>query len=191
MEFFFFSYLNIGGCTKDILHDAQCRRDASSFASNETFTKRIYAVSEYLLESGEIAAISHSRRIFRRFVPSLRLSLSRLSENFILKFRSIWSSSFGSGLGYLRPLGIHGRADGSARSLARSLARSFALPRGAVQQEKMARFLALFLTAAYECARARSRAACICRGHGSGCGARMRAAPRPCTLRRVARARFS
>lgn len=45
---------------------------------------------------------------------------------------------------------------------------------GAVQQEKMARFLALFLTAAYER---------MCRGHGSGCGARANERE---TLRRVA-----
>lgn len=62
--------------------------------------------------------------------------------------------------------GSLGRSCNRRTEAQRSLAHSSSAPMPVpvpVQQEKMARFLALFLTAAYECT------ACICWGHGSGC----------------------
>jgi hypothetical protein len=110
--------------------------------------------------------------------PSFLFSSSSLFSREVLRRRSEISQHLAGlgrlGSGYLPPLvcpfiyRTDGQTDGSARSLFFRASVRY----GAVQQEKMARFLALFLTAAYECA----RAACICRGHGSGCRARTRAA---------------
>lgn len=148
--------------------DAQCVR--CSFKRNCTFTE---LKNGDFKGSGEILASPAQWEDFPAFC-SAASSHSRLSEKFsvILKFRSIWSV-FGNGLGYLRRSCSFtgGRTEACARALTRSSARRC----GAVQQRKMAHFLALFLTAAYERSRARARAACICRGHGSGCGARTRA----------------